>query len=260
MDFAAYTEGLIRGCDATDGVDGLVLLGSASAAGAPRRDAWSDHDVYVLLADDRADELRASLAFLPFPERIVARAREGHLGFAVLYDDGHLIEFAAGTREELQVVRTGEHEVVLDTDDDALAAVVAATSGPRDDGELTAADHVTLALIKLMVGVGRGRRGERINANAFVRTYAVSHLVAAIRARVPPGGHAHDELDPVRRFEVDYAHIGKRMAGALDLRLEDAAHELVRLTRDALEPGWSDFPTAAADAVERRLGWSSDAG
>ena len=256
MDFAAYTEGLIRGCDATDGVDGLVLLGSASAAGAPRRDAWSDHDVYVLLADGRADELRASLAFLPFPERIVARAREGHLGFAVLYDDGHLIEFAAGTRDELTVVRTGEHEVVLDTDDGALSTIVEATGGPSGGDPTTAVDHVTLALIKLMVGVGRARRGERVNANQFVRTYAVGHLLHAIRARLPAARTGGDPLDPARRFESDYPAIGARLADALDRPLEDAARDLIVLARETLEPGWPDFPTPAAEAVERRLGWS----
>jgi hypothetical protein len=257
MEFAAYTDGLIRGCDATDGVDGLVLLGSASAAGAPRRDEWSDHDVYVLLADDRADALRASLAFLPFPERIVTRAREGHLGFAVLYDDGHLIEFAAGTRDELRVVRTGAHELALDTEDGALAAIVEATSGPAGGDPTTAADHVALALIKLMVGVGRSRRGERINANQFVRTYAVGHLLHAIRARVPAATTGHDPLDPARRFEADYPGLGGRLADALDRPLEDAARALVELTRDTLEPGWPDFPTRAADAIERRLGWSA---
>src|SRR4029078_5162890 len=97
-------------------------LGSTSTAGAARRDTWSDHDVYVVLADGTADELRATLASLPFPERVVARARESQLGFAVLYDDGHLLEFAAGTREELAVVRSGTYQLAIGGDNDATRA------------------------------------------------------------------------------------------------------------------------------------------
>jgi hypothetical protein len=116
---------------------------------------------------------------------------------------------------------------------------------------------VSLALIKLLVGVGRSRRGERTSASQLVRSYAVGHLLQAIRARIPAVSGDSDPLDPARRFETDYPSLGGRLADALEQPLDDAARELLALTRASLESGWPDFPTAAADAIERRLGWAS---
>jgi hypothetical protein len=259
MDFDALTAALVRACRDTDGVDGLVLLGSASTRAASRRDEWSDHDVYVLLADDRADALRSSLAFVPMAERIATRTRESHLGFAVLYDDGHLLEFAAGTADELGVVRSGQFEVVQDTADGTLAAIAERTSRPEVD-LLTPAEHTALAIIKLMVGIGRARRGELASASQFIHSHALTHLAMAVRTRVPPPGAIHrDPLDPVRRLERDYPDLGAHLAAVLDQPLEAAARGTFDLLRTTLEPGWSGFPTAAADAVARRLGWEATA-
>jgi hypothetical protein len=256
VDFEAFSAALRAACEATGQVDGLVLLGSTSTAGAARRDAWSDHDVYVVLADGAADELRSSLAFLPYPERVVARARESQLGFAVLYDDGHLLEFAAGTRAELAVVRSGTYELAIGRPD--VEALVRESALPRPDDDLvSAADHVTLALIKLMVGVGRVRRGEAVNGGQFVHGYAISHLCRAARARLAPDATSVDtDLDPVRRIERDLPGFGTRLAAALDLPTEPAAQAVFDLIRQTLEPGWPAFPSATADAIARRLGWT----
>ena len=57
------------------------------------------------------------------------------------------------------------------------------------------------------------------------------------------------------------AKLAKRLIGnsgteaTLDLPIEECAYELYRITRQVLEPGWEDFPSRAADAVARRLGW-----
>jgi hypothetical protein len=55
-------------------------------------------------------------------------------------------------------------------------------------------------------------RGELLSAGHFVRTYAVTHVVHAVRARLVPA--------------------------------------------EALELGWVDLPSAGADLVSRRPGWS----
>ena len=146
---------------------------------------------------------------------------------------------------------------MLDTEDGTLAAIAAATAGPSTDDPTSAADHAALIYVKLLVGVGRARRGERVSANQFVRTYAVGHLARAIRARLPPAGRGGDALEPVRRLELDYPAIGTRLADALDQPLETAARDVAAIARAALEPGWPEFPSAAADAVARRLGWEA---
>lgn len=255
MEFDAYTEGLVRGCHATDGVLGLLLVGSTSATRREWRDEWSDHDFYAVLAHPDAEQLRRSLDFLPARERIVLAAREGPFGLSVLYDDGHLFEFAAGSPAELGDIRIGTYEVAYDRG--PVAPLVAAATAPRPKDPVTAGDDAGLALVKLLVGVGRVRRGEALSGGFFVRSYAVSHLVRAVRARLRPAGEpVGDALDPLRRFERDYPEMGARLAAALGRPVEDAARSIFELLRAALEPGWVDFPSAAADVVAARLGWA----
>ena len=230
MGFDDVHRRLVAACRATGQVDGLVLLGSSATAGADRRETWSDHDIYVFATDDAGDALRASLAFLPFPERIVATAWEGRIGFAVLYDDGHLIEGAAGTLAELGGVRSGDVEIVFGTP--AIASLINASTEPRsDDLVISAADHVVLALLKLSVGVGRVRRGEVVNGGQFIHTYAVTHVCHAFRARHGSATLTVDAgLDPVRRIEHDHPAFGASLAAALSQPPEAAARGVYDLT------------------------------
>ena len=62
-------------------------------------------------------------------------------------------------------------------------------------------------------------------------------------------GPLRDAIDPVRRFEHDFPEWGASIARALEAPVEDAARELFRFAREVLEPGWSEFPSRAADAV-----------
>ncbi len=256
MDFEGYTAALEVACRATGQVDGLVLLGSGSTIGATRRDDWSDHDIYVVAADGAGEELRSTLTFLPAPDRIVATAWEGRIGFAALYDDGHLIEGAAGTLEELGGVRSGDYEIVFGTPP-VEALIEASTRARPDDLVIPAADHVVLALLKLAVGTGRVRRGEVVNGGQFIHTYAVTHLCHAFRARHGSATLTVDaRLDPVRRIEHDHPAFGASLAAALSQPPEVAARGVYGLLRSTLEPGWEAFPAAAADVIAERLGWT----
>jgi len=245
--FDDYTAALVARARATEGVVGLVLLGSASTAAAGRRDEWSDHDLYVATTDPAADRLRRDAPFLPDPERIVALAHEGGLGVSVLYDDLHLMEMAVGTVAQIgSLPMSGDHEVVMGPGPGTRSAPPA----------VDARDEAILTLVKLLVGTGRVRRGERLNGSAFVRVYALGHLIAAVRARVPTTATAQsDELDGWRRFERGYPEIGQRLGRLVDAPLDEAAEGTYRALRDILEPGWPDFPTTAADLVAARLGW-----
>ena len=254
--FESISDSLAAGVRATDALIGLVLLGSASAAGRGRRDEWSDHDFFAIAAPTRGDEARASLDWLPDRKRVLLTAREGGLGFVALYDDGHVLEFAIAEPAELAGSVAGEASVVVD-EDGVTAEVIAAgqaTTETRDafDPE----NDVRLVLVKLLIGVGRVRRGEILNGGQFIRTWAANHLLRAIRGRLPGRAPAtRDAIDPTRRFEADYPGWAADIASALDAPVEQAAHRMFELTRRILEPDWDGFPTAAADAIARRLGW-----
>ncbi|MGC5224581.1 hypothetical protein ACPW96_18605 [Micromonospora sp. DT81.3] len=252
--FAEYTDELAHRGKASEGVRGMVLLGSASRAAAARRDEWSDHDFYALFEPGRADDLRRRLPFLPSPERIALVAREGAEGFAVLYHDGHLFEFGAGTTDEFGSARFDQHEILFADNKIVAWASEAAQRGANFAPE-SAADAAGLTLVKLMIGFGRATRGEVISGSMFVRAHAVTYLTLAIRQRIAPAAEDADAdaFDPSRRFEVDYPEISRRIGAALGAPVVDAARELLTILRGVLEPGWAEFPTAAADIVAARF-------
>ncbi|MBO9553189.1 hypothetical protein [Cellulomonas sp.] len=251
--FDERTDALARAARSQPGVVGLVLLGSA--AEAHRRDEWSDHDFFVVAAPGAGGDVRDVRAWLPDVDDVVALAREGEIGFSVLYRDGHVLEFAVATAAELDGVAVVHHRVVFD--DGSIAGLVAASDARASrEAALDPANETALFLVKVLLGVGRARRGEVLSGGQLVRQWATQHLVRAIRERVPSPLDP-ERIDPARRFEAAYPEIGARVGAALARPVEDAARDLHRLAREVLEPGWDAFPSQAADTVARRLGWDA---
>jgi hypothetical protein len=254
--FEQLSRDLAEGVRGRDGLIGLVLLGSASDDARFRRDEWSDHDFFAIAEKGRGAEVRPDLSWLPDQSHIVLTAREGEIGFVALYDDGHVLEFAVAEADELSGALAAEATVVVDDAVGATSALIArarerAAAADRFDPETDA----RLVLVKLLIGVGRVRRGERLNGGQFIRQWAVQHLVRAVRGRLSDRStDLRDANDPLRRFERDFPEWGERIAAAVSQPEEDAARALYRELRQ-LEDGWDGFPGRAADAVARRLGW-----
>jgi len=260
--FERLSAGLADAVRRTDGLTGLALLGSASEAGAPRRDEWSDHDFFAIIETGAGPRLREDLSWLPEHERIVLIAREGEIGFAALYDDGHVFEFAYSEVGELSGAVAGDASVVVDDPDDSTAALIARARARAEEKDVfDPANDARLVLVKLLIGVGRVRRGEVIVGGWMVRTWAVQHLVRAIRGRYaghstsPGDPRGRDAIDPARRFERDFPEWGARIGELLERPVEQAARGLFDLLREVLEPDWPEFPSAAANALARRVGW-----
>lgn len=255
--FNSLTNRLIANVRAREGLAGLVLLGSASEGGEHRRDEWSDHDFFAIIEEGRGSELRAALDWLPDSENVVLSAREGGIGFVAVYGDGHVFEFALAEASELVGVVVGDATVVADNDSGVTAKLVAAgqadaTAGDTSDPE----NEARLFLVKILIGMGRINRGEVLNGGQFIRTWAVNHLLRAIRARFPgEAPDARDKIDPTRRFEKDYPAWASEITLALNAPADEAARNLFTLARRILEPDWDEFPTLAAEAIARRLGW-----
>ena len=240
MDLTARIASLHRSCAETPGVTSLVVFGSSASGAAQRRDEWSDVDANVFLAPERADELHRTWEFLPDREHLLLTAREGGNGGVALWDDGTVAEFGAGLP---WTIRDPDREVLLDGGDLRFA-----DPDPLPDP----VDQVGLFLVKLVIGVGRVRRGERVAGNAMIRTYALTALAEALRQRLSPKA-PRSPFDPLRRLEAALPHLGERVAELLDAPALDCASGLLAVARAELEPGWPEFPSAAADLVERRL-------
>ena len=255
--FQALSDGLAEGVRERDGMIGLVLLGSASDAASHRRDEWSDHDFFALTEAGRGPEIRPDLSWLPDHDRLVLTAREGDIGFAAVYDDGHVFEFAFSDAAELAGALAEDATVVVDDEAGTTATLIAESRARAQAGDrYDPVNDARLILVKLLIGVGRVRRGEVLNGGIFVRQWAMQLLVRTIRGRYAEASTTlRDTIDPVRRFERDFPEWSARIAAAVEQPAEAAARDLFDLTREILEPGWDEFPSAAADAVARRLGW-----
>lgn len=255
--FDELSDELARGVRDNPELVGLALMGSASEAGRHRRDEWSDHDFFAIAADGAGPRVRADLSWLPRQEDIVLALPEGGAGVVVLYSDGHLLEFAAAHPAELEGALAGLTTVTVDDEAGTVATLI-------DESQARAAASIAidpaleagLALIKLRIGVGRDRRGEVVSGGLFVRTWALQHLVRALRGRlVDPDEPLRDILEPTRRLERVLPGPAAALAEAVAQPVEPAARALFTLMRRELEPGWPEFPSRAADVIAARFGW-----
>lgn len=256
-DFERLSAALTAAVREHPALAGLALLGSASHDAASRRDEWSDHDFFTIAASGAAADARRSLDWLPDQERLVLTAREGEIGFVAVYDDGHVFEFAVAEPSELAGALAEEATVVVDDAGGSTARLIAESQARA--AALPASDALTdtrLVLVKLLIGTGRLRRGETINGGQFIRQWAVKHLVLALRARAQiVDGAEPAGVEPTRRLEGAFPEIAADIEAAIAQPAERAAKSLFELTRQVLEPGWDEFPSAAADVIARRLGW-----
>lgn len=247
-DFDRFTDGLAEWAAEADGVLGLVLLGSTAATTHPPDD-WSDHDVYVIAEPRMTEVLRGSIAWLPERDAaVVLHERDTAHGAWVVYDDGHLLEYAVFAPDELASSRSGAHRIVVDRRGD-LAALMRPTLAPppRDPATIASGLHRTL-----LVGAGRAARGERLAARRHLvdAAGALLTLAAMLARRERPLG---DPQDPWRRVEQTDPSLAASLDGILARSDAVAALELARLAeRVAGHQQW--WPRALAAAVRGRLG------
>ncbi|MGM1028798.1 MAG: hypothetical protein ACQEWM_02860 [Actinomycetota bacterium] len=244
-DFDDFTARLAAWAADADGVLGLVLLGSTAATTHPP-DEWSDHDFFVIAEPSALERLRSGTAWLPARDVAIAvHERDTEHGAWVVYDDGHLLEYAVFTPEQLAGSRSGAHRIAVDRLGD-LAERIRPTLAPPPRDPRTIATGMHRALL---VGGGRAARGEGLVARRHL-VDAVGALLALASLAQP--GREPDPQDPWRRVE----RADPPLAGALDGILArgdaGAALDLARLAeRVAGEQPW--WPSELAAAVRARL-------
>ena len=251
--FDAYTKALVASVSARPDVLGLVLLGSG--AERHRIDEWSDHDFYLVVDDGVAEDYRLDLSWLPDAERIVLAPRETEHGLKVVYDDGHVLEFAVATLGEVAGFGTNHWRVVVDRGgvEPVIRAAAERSAAPADRDDVR---DIELFLALLLIGTGRARRGEVLAAGEFTRSHALGLLLAVWRSR-RPAEHPErlDRLDPHRRFELVYPAAAAELANALREDPERAGRALLEIAERELAPEWAGWPADAVAAIRRRLDW-----
>lgn len=248
-DYRAFTAELRTRLAGDAQVVGLVAVGSmAERDYAP--DEWSDHDFFVIAQPGAQEALRVDLGWLPDRDRVALSFRETDHGLKVIYDDGHMLEFAVFDLDEIGLAAVNRYRVLLDRGGvEERTASVQATLRAQPSDELLFGMTVASAL----VAAGRARRGELLTAAFFV-TWTLKHLTALL-ARAVPSEHASilDDLDPLRRFERAFPELGAELAAIVRRAPDDAAAALLDVAERELRarnPGlaWRGF-----DAVRTRL-------
>jgi hypothetical protein len=249
--YQAFTADLAARAAALPEVLGLVALGSMSGEGAPA-DRFSDHDFFLVVASGTQERFRRDLSWLPDAGRVALAFQETPHGLKVVYDHGHLIEFAVFDPPELALARVNRYRVLLDRADVAerLRATRAATAAPPPSDRAWLAGQV---LTLLLVGTGRFRRGERLSGQRLVKGLAVDHLLRLAALCEPAADPAlPDDLDPARRFERAWPALAAEVAAALALDVPAAARRLLALARQLAGTGVQGPGFAAVDAALAR--------
>lgn len=191
-----FTDQLVRTLSDHPAVVGVVALGSMAEQHGRAPDRWSDHDFFVIA--EEAEPLRQTTDWLPRPDRIAVWFRETAHGCKAVYDDGHLVEYAVFTPEELRLARVNDYRVLLDREQ--IAERMAAVAAIRDIPPSSEFVH-GMFLSHVLVAAGRARRGEDFSAR-WMLAHAMRFLVQLL-------GGGTDDLDPLRRFH--HAALGSAM-------------------------------------------------
>jgi len=208
MDYHAFTAALVQNLEADPRVLGVVALGSM-AEHDRLPDRYSDHDFFVIT--EAAAELRETTSWLPQHDELALWFRETPHGCKGIYDDGHLIEYAVFTPDELRVARANDYRVLLDRERIAeRMAEIATPPAPADHPWLHG-----MFLSNLLVASQRAQRGELPSAR-WMLAHAMRFLVSLL-------GGGGDNLDPLRRFQ----HYG--LEQAMRLGPVSAARELLSI-------------------------------
>lgn len=231
--YQEFTDHLISWAERTDDVIGLVAVGSM-AGGARRPDEWSDHDFWIVVTSGAA-ALRADQSWLPEAGRILLAYRETQHGTNVVYDDGHLIEYAVFEDAELEIASANSYGVLVDKADiePRIRAIVSSTTERQHVDDLATVFGRFVG--QLVIGVTRFGRGEDLSAESMVKKWALEHLLVLLAGAVEPETTVSlDNLDPRRRFEQAYPSLGRALLDASSSPVPAAARTMVAVAENHL--------------------------
>ena len=256
-EFLAWREQLRANLTSHSDVIGLVFLGSAAAT--ERFDQWSDHDFFVITNNGSAENFRQNLSWLPAFDKILFSPRETPHGLKVVYQSGHILEFAVFDDAELVGIPVTDYFVMLDRCN--LEQRMSEGQTPAAPGDIDVSRELELFLATLIIGVGRARRREEFVAAQFIHTYCVNHLLKFVetwQSSTDANFSLRDSLNPVRRIEQRFPAFGHELNRLRSLPVEDAAPQLLDLLEAVGQDNWSQEQTEHISATRAILGWSNN--
>lgn len=253
QEYHAFTNQLVANLTQRTDVLGLVAVGSMAAQDY-QPDVWSDHDFYVITQPGVQEHYRQQHTWLPNHHDIVWSFQETAHGVKVVYQSGHLLEYAVFDEQELQLARSNRYRVLLDrsTIDQQMVEIAALTNNQSTAQD--ASFDIGQFLTNILVGMGRYARGEVLSAHHFVKGNAVNHLVKLIHQHVPSEQHSlADNLDPNRRFELVYPALGVELHALMVQEIPIAAAGLLELFGRELDDIMTEERRKVREIVSRQV-------
>jgi len=246
--YQAFTDTLVANLKADERVLGVVALGSM--ADESRRDAYSDHDFFVIVNSGSQELFRQNVSWLPDASNIVLNLRETEHGLKILYQSGHLLEFAVFDLSELALAKVNDYAILYDTGD-ILTEIQKVVHSPHQK-PTDLLFHLQMVLCLTHVGVGRAKRGEVLSGHVFIKSYALSHLLNLLQTLLGDQSGL-DNLDVFRRFESKYPSYGERLNTLLLLPPIDCAETMLDFLDDIVGKQLDNYPQKAVDVIREHL-------
>jgi hypothetical protein len=251
--YRSFTRHLRARLESDVRVLGLVALGSMAELGRTP-DAWSDHDFFVITVAGAQESFRQDLSWLPESERIVLKVRETAHGLKVLYDDGHLLEFAIFDEAELHLARVNDYRVLLDRTNLEADLRHLRTKSAAEVASFDVERAFALFLSALLVGAGRTARGEVLSGSSFIKQHALGQLLPILTHCLPTGSEARlDNLDPFRRFEREFPEQGRTLQHLLLQEPGLCARQLLSFAEEQLAHRMEGYPARAVQVLRSQL-------
>jgi hypothetical protein len=230
----------------------LVALGSTAAPG--RRDAYSDHDFWVVVSPGARASFLEDTSWLPDTENVVSAIRTGERYLVALYDSGHTMEVGVFEPDELTEGKLGAYRLLFDRHgiEERLAEIAARSAGrpPTPDDR----SECELLFTSLLTGAARAARGEHLSAHKYIRFFALDFVLGLLVRNKPLArSELIDPLDAWRRFDDLDPAVAAELHAILQLPVIEAAMRLLDLTECELRAVLPDYPTRAAEVVRSAL-------
>lgn len=249
-DYHAYTQSLIDLATNDPRIDGLVVLGS-TAKTHHQPDEWSDHDFWLIVKEGTEEEFHTDLSWIPQIERKVLAFRETRHGWKIMFDDGHVLEYAIFPYSELHWARFHHYDLLVDKTDIAERLDNMKATQKEEEKTTTPLMHVQFLLSLLVIGMGRYNRGEKLSGLLYIKHHALEQFHALLQLVVSPQNpHLVDDLSPSRRLEWTHPDYAEKLHPLITDTVPEGAERLLDLAVE-LAGNVEDFPHESIDTVRR---------
>lgn len=248
-----YTQALVDIANNDERIYSLIALGS-TAKTHHQPDEWSDHDFWYVVADGTHEAFHNDLSWIPNHERIVLAFRETQHGWKVIFDTGHVLEYAIFQNSELEVARFHHYDVLVDKTDIQERLHQMEATQHQETKETTPLTHAQHLLSLLVIGMGRYHRGEKISGMLYIKHHALEQLHELIQATIPAENpELVDDLSPSRRLEWTHPKYAQHLHKLITASVPDSAEIILDIVL-ALSGHIPDFPYDAVDMVFHTVG------